>query len=135
MKSKSVSSKDSCRKITDEYLVGLIDGEGTINLTKYPDGRERPQVLIFNTCKKILDEIKRQRSLTAPVMKVSRVGDNLDRKKNCYRIQMRSRSDIRKMFELMKEHKPIIKKQEFEELFESTKNWVYHQDKQQDSID
>jgi hypothetical protein len=126
MKSRFKDPNISYReKISDEYIVGLIDGEGTISITRYPDGRERPQVLIFSTCKKVLDEIKSQKSLTAPVMEVSRVGDNLDRKKNCYRLQMRSREDVRKMFEMLKEHPPIIKEEEFEETYEQIKEWVY----------
>ena len=112
-------------EITDEYIVGLIDGEGTISITRYPDGRERPQILIFSPCKKVLDQIKEQKGLTGPVMKVSRVNDNLDRKKDCYRLQMRSRSDVKKMFDMLKEHPPIIKKDEFEDVYEQTKNWVY----------
>ncbi len=30
-----------------------------------------------------------------------------------------------KMFEMLKEHPPIIKKEEFEETYEQTKEWVY----------
>ena len=37
------------------YIVGFADGEGTFNLVKYPDGRIRPQFLLFNTNKQILD--------------------------------------------------------------------------------
>ncbi|MFB6099948.1 MAG: hypothetical protein ABEK16_01625 [Candidatus Nanohalobium sp.] len=126
MENKLKDFKVSYReKISDEYIVGLIDGEGTISITRYPDGRERPQVLIFSTCKKVLDQIKSQKSLTAPVMEVSRVGDNLDRKKDCYRLQMRSREDVRKMFDMLKEHPPIIKKKEFVEVYKQTKDWVY----------
>lgn len=126
MDTKSEPSEESkVRKIPEEYIVGLIDGEGTISITRYPDGRERPQVLIFSTCKPILDAIKNQRSLTAPVIKVSRVNDNLDRKKDCYRLQMRSKEDVKKMFSLLKEHPPIIKKEEFEEVYTATKDWVY----------
>ena len=126
MKYKLKDSKvEYNREITDEYIVGLIDGEGTISITRYPDGRERPQVLIFSTCKEVLDLIKEQKSLTGPVMKVSRVHDNLDRNKDCYRLQMRSKADVKKMFNLLKEHPPIIKKEEFEEVCSQTKEWVY----------
>jgi hypothetical protein len=119
------SQTEYMRELKDEYIVGLIDGEGTISIARYPDGRERPQVLIFSTCKKVLDQIKKQKSLTAPVMEVSRVGDNLDRKKDCYRIQMRSKADIKKIFKLLDEHPPVIKKEEFDEVYEQTKEWVY----------
>lgn len=126
MKEESKASKFSIdRKITDEYIVGLIDGEGTISITRYPDGRERPQVLIFSTFKEVLEKIKKQKSLTGPVMKVSRVGDNLNREKDCYRLQMRSREDIRKMFDLLREHPPIIKRKEFKDVYQETRDWVY----------
>lgn len=126
MKNKSETLETTKnRRISDEYIVGLIDGEGTISITRYPDGRERPQVLIFSTFKKVLDMIKTQRNLTAPLMKVSRVGDNLERKKDCYRLQVRSRDDVRKMFEIMKNTNPIIKRKDFEDVHEKTKDWVY----------
>ena len=40
------------------YIVGFTDGEGTFNLVKYPDGRIRPQFLLFNTNREILEKIK-----------------------------------------------------------------------------
>ncbi len=36
-------------KIKSFYIVGFTDGEGTFNLVRYPDGRIRPQFLLFNT--------------------------------------------------------------------------------------
>lgn len=115
------------REVKNEYIIGLIDGEGTISITRYPDGRERPQILIFSTFKQILEDIKSQMSLTGPVLKVSRVGDNLDRNKDCYRLQMRSRADVKKMFELMKRHPPIIKNEQFKDVYRQTRGWVYDQ--------
>jgi hypothetical protein len=89
-------------KITDEYIVGLIDGEGTISTVKYEEGRVRPQVLIFNTNRKVLETVKKHLSLKAPIIEVKRVADKFNRKKTCYRLQIRSKEDLKRVSKYLK---------------------------------
>ncbi|HRZ85450.1 MAG TPA: hypothetical protein P5277_01590 [Candidatus Paceibacterota bacterium] len=73
------------------YIVGFTDGEGTFNVVNYPDGRIRPQFLLFNTNKAILEQIKLTLNLNCPIFEVSRVSDFIFKRKKCYRLQVRSR--------------------------------------------
>ena len=112
-------------KVEESYIVGLIDGEGTINLVKYPDGRIRPQVLIFNTHRKILEIIKKQLNLTAPILKTSRVNnDKIKRKRITYRLQIRSKEDIKKIFNIFEKYPPIIKRKDYKKVRKFVISWL-----------
>ena len=110
--------------IKKDYIVSFTDGEGTFNLVRYPYGRVRPQFLLFNTHKNILEEIKRTLNLDCPIFEVSRVKDLIKRRKKCYRLQARSKKDIEKIVLFFDKNKPIIKKQDFELFKESYKKWI-----------
>lgn len=110
--------------IEESYIVGLIDGEGTINIINYPDGRVRPQVLVFNTNKDVLKIIKEKLQLKAPILTVSRTNDGIKRTKKMYRLQIRAKTDVQKIFEILEKHPPIIKNKEFKTVKELTKSWL-----------
>lgn len=106
------------------YIVGLIDGEGTISLVRYPDGRVRPQVLVFSTTRRILELVKSTLNLKAPILKVSRVNDGITRRKEMYRLQIRAKSDVNRVFAVFKKHPPIIKKDEYTHVLKTTESWL-----------
>ncbi|MBM3303879.1 MAG: hypothetical protein FJY76_02190 [Candidatus Aenigmarchaeota archaeon] len=108
----------------ESYIVGLIDGEGTISVVRYPDGRVRPQVLLFNTHIGVLELVKNKLKLSAPILKVSRINDGINRKKEMYRLQIRSKEDIRKMFDVFERCPPIIKHDECTNVLKLTKSWL-----------
>ncbi len=99
-------------RINSGYVVGFSDGEGTFNLVKYPDGRIRPQFLLFNTNLKILEQIKKYLKINSPIFEVSRT-DNIFRRKKCYRLQARSKEDINKIVIFFDKNKPIVKKKDY----------------------
>lgn len=45
-------------RLDHRYILGFVEGEGTFNLIRYPRGRVRPQFLVFNTDREILESIK-----------------------------------------------------------------------------
>ena len=106
------------------YIIGFIDGEGTINLTKYPNNRLRPQLLVFNTNKEILESIKETLNLSAPILRVSRVNDKIRSRKECFRLQVRSKEDIIKIIKLFEEHNPIVKKEEYKKFKKCFEEWM-----------
>ena len=108
-------------ELDESYIVGLIDGEGTVNVVRYPDGRVRPQVLVFSTFKNVLELVKDSLKLKAPILKVSRVNDGIKRKKETYRLQIRAKQDIKTIFEVFERHPPIIKKSDHKKVLELTK--------------
>jgi len=111
-------------KITDEYIVGLIDGEGTISTVKYEEGRIRPQVLIFNTNRKVLEMVKKHLLIKAPIIEVKRVADKFNRKKICYRLQIRSKQDLNKVFKIFEKQSPIIKEKKYRKIKNMFKSWL-----------
>jgi len=111
-------------KLKEDYIVGFIDGEGTISVTKYPDGRIRPQVLVFNTNKKVLEYIKKSLDINSPILKASRVNDGIQRKKITYRLQIRAKDDVKKVFEMLERHPPIVKGREYNQVKNLTHSWL-----------
>lgn len=110
-------------KLNPDYIVGFVDGEGTLNVVRYPDGRIRPQFLVFNTDKRVLELIKNTLDLKAPIFAVTGVDDNIKRKKTCYRLQVRSKEDTKKVRTFFKKHKPIVKKLDFEVFENAFSSW------------
>ncbi|MEK6926337.1 MAG: LAGLIDADG family homing endonuclease [Nanoarchaeota archaeon] len=111
-------------KLDPGYIVGFTDGEGTFNFVRYPDGRIRPQFLLFNTNKEILEKIKKTLELDCPIFEVKRVKDLIKRRKICYRMQARSLKDIKKIVIFFDKNKPIIKKEDFDKFRNVYENWV-----------
>lgn len=111
-------------KLDKNYIIGFIDGEGTINITKYPDGRIRPQLLVFNTDREILESIKETLELDSPILRVVRVKDVIKRRKPCFRLQVRSKKDIQKVVNLFEEFKPVVKSKEYEKFKKAYDHWV-----------
>ena len=111
-------------KLEESYIVGLIDGEGTISVVRYPDGRIRPQVLIFSTNKTVLELVKMSLNLKAPILTVTRVNDGIRRKKEMYRLQIRAKSDIMNVFGVLDRHPPIIKNKEYKKVLKLTQSWL-----------
>lgn len=109
------------------YIVGFVDGEGTFNLVKYPDGRARPQFLVFNTNIEILEKIKRVLGLECPIFEVNRVEDFIRSRKKCFRLQARSRRDIEKVLNFFNKNKPIVKARDFEIFKEAFEDWTFGQ--------
>ena len=105
------------------YIVGFVDGEGTFNLTRYPDGRVRPQFLVFNTNKEILDSIKRTLDLNAPILEVIRVKDLIKRRKRMFRLQVRSKNDITKVAVFFDKNLPIVKKIDYKIFRKQFEKW------------
>lgn len=111
-------------KLEPGYIVGFVDGEGTFNVVRYPDGRVRPQFLVFNTDKEILERIKQTLRLDCPIFEVARVNDFINRTKICYRLQARSLKDIKKVLEFFTINKPIVKKEDFKFFKKTYEEWV-----------
>jgi len=111
-------------KITPGYIRGFADGEGTFNLIRYPNNRVRPQFLLFNTNKEILESIKEFLGISAPIFEVSRVNDLIKRTKACYRLQVRSREDLKKIVLFFDGNLPLVKSNEYEIFKEAWVNWV-----------
>jgi hypothetical protein len=112
------------KKLDAYYIVGFTDGEGTFNLVKYPNGRIRPQFLLFNTNLEVLEEIKKTLELDCPIFEVVRVNDIIKRRKKCYRLQARSKQDIEKILTFFNKNQPIIKNRDFKIFKECYENWV-----------
>ena len=107
------------------YIVGFTDGEGTFNLVKYPDGRIRPQFLLFNTNREILEKIKETLKLNSPIFEVVRVKDDLiQSRKKCYRLQARSKEDIEKVIFFFDKNIPIIKREAYGIFRNAYTNWI-----------
>ncbi len=111
-------------KLEEAYIVGLIDGEGTISVTKYPDGRLRPQVLVFNTFREILELVKSTLQLNSPILEASRVEGDIKRKKITYRLQIRAKEDVKKVFDVFERHPPIIKNKDYKKVLEIAQSWL-----------
>jgi hypothetical protein len=111
-------------ELDEGYIVGLIDGEGTVSVVRYPDGRVRPQVLLFNTYRDVLQLVKTRLNLRAPILKVSRVSDGITRKKDMYRLQIRSKDDVRIVFEMFERHPPVIKNEDYKSVLKATESWL-----------
>lgn len=110
-------------KLKANYIVGFTDGEGTFNVVRYPDKRVRPQFLLFNTHKGILEAVKETLGLNAPIFEVSRVKDLIKRRKTCYRLQVRSEEDIKKVFSFFEKNPPIIKSADYKKFKLALKKW------------
>jgi hypothetical protein len=106
--------------VCDGYVVGFADGEGTFNIVKYPNNRIRPQFLLFNTNKEILQKIKEYLKINSPILEVSRV-DNIFRRKKCYRLQVRAKQDVGKIVLFFDKNKPIVKEKDYENF---RKAWI-----------
>lgn len=113
--------------LDDGYIVGFVDGEGTFNLVRYPDGRVRPQFLVFNTNREILEKIKQVLGLDCPIFEVNRVEDFIKSRKKCFRLQARSRKDIEKVLNFFNENKPIVKAKDFEIFKKAFEDWISKQ--------
>ena len=111
-------------EIKSDYIVGFVDGEGTFNLIKYPDGRIRPQFLLFNTNKEILERIKETLNLNCPIFEVVRINDVIKRRKKCYRLQSRSEEEIRKIISFFDKHLPILKYKDYLIFKEAYSRWI-----------
>lgn len=111
-------------KITPGYIVGFADGEGTFNLIKYSEKRIRPQFLLFNTNREILEAIKEFLGISAPIFEVSRVNDFIKRTKVCYRLQVRSREDLKKVVLFFDENLPLVKSNDYEIFKKVWDRWV-----------
>jgi len=107
-----------------DYIVGFSDGEGTFNLVRYPGGRIRPQFLLFNTNKEILESVKETLKLNAPIFEVARVKDVIKKRKKCYRLQARSKEDIKKLVCFFKHNVPIIKEKDYQVFKTAYENWI-----------
>ncbi len=116
--------EEKISEISLGYIVGFTDGEGTFNMVRYPDGRVRPQFLLFNTNKEILERIKQTLKLDCPIFEVVRVKDVIKRRKKCYRLQARSREDIEKIIRFFNKNTPIIKNEDFELFKIAYENWI-----------
>ena len=88
------------------HIVGFADGEGTFNLIKYLKGRIRPQSLLFNTNKEVLESVKETLRLNAPIFEVSRVDDLINRNEVCFRLQVRSKDDLKKVIDFFSKYPP-----------------------------
>jgi hypothetical protein len=111
-------------KLNENYIVGFVDGEGTFNSVKYPDGRVRPQFLVFNTNKGILKAIKSTLRLKAPILEVSRVKDVIRRRKKMYRLQVRSKDDIQKVIKFFNKFPPIVKRLDYMHFKKIYEKWI-----------
>lgn len=111
------------KEINSNYIVGFTDGEGTFNLIRYPDGRIRPQFLLFNTNLEILEEIKKTLGLNCPIFEVVRINDLIKRRKKCYRLQARSKEDIKKLLIFFDKNPPLIKNEEFKIFERAYRDW------------
>ena len=100
-------------KLEPHYIVGFVDGEGTFNLVRYPKSRTRPQFLVFNTVRGILESIKYTLDLKAPIFEVARVKDVIKSRKKMYRLQARSKEDIIKVINFFDKNPPRIKKTDY----------------------
>ena len=105
------------------YIVGFVDGEGTFNLVRYPGRRVRPQFLVFNTNKEILNSIKRTLGLNSPILEVVRVKDVIKRRKRMFRLQVRSKEDITKAAKFFDKNPPIIKKDDYKIFRKQFEKW------------
>jgi len=106
------------------YITGFVDGEGTFNLVRYPDGRIRPQFLVFNTDKSILEQIKETLKLNCPIFEVMRIKDLIKKGKKCYRLQARSKEDIRKVIQFFDQNLPIVKSKDYEIFKKAYSDWI-----------
>ncbi|MCX6742002.1 MAG: hypothetical protein NTX24_02390 [Candidatus Pacearchaeota archaeon] len=113
-------------KLKKDYIVGFVEGEGTFNLVRYPNKRIRPQFLVFNTNKLILESIKETLNLGAPIFEVVRVKDIIKRRKKCYRLQVRSLSDIQKIILFFDKNRPIIKEGDYQIFKKAYEKWIYN---------
>ena len=113
-----------CMILKPNYIVGFVDGEGTFNLVRYPEGRVRPQFLLFNTYREILESVKETLDLNAPIFEVSRVNDLIHRNKICFRLQVRSREDLRKVIDFFSKYPPIVKRSDFEKIKGVYLDWI-----------
>lgn len=111
-------------QLEESYIVGLIDGEGTISVVRYPDGRVRPQVLVFNSFRRVLELLKETLQLKAPILEASRVDGDIKRKKTTYRLQIRAKDDVKKVFEILERHPPIIKHEDYRRVLDLTQSWL-----------
>jgi len=111
-------------ELKPDYIVGFTEGEGTFNVVKYPKGRVRPQFLLFNTNKQILEHIKETLKLNCPIFEVSRVRDIIQRRKKCYRLQARSREDIKKVYSFFERYPPIIKTEQYNKFKIYYQKWI-----------
>lgn len=111
-------------QLKSDYIVGFADGEGTFNVVRYPDGRVRPQFLLFNTNKGILESVKETLNLNAPIFEVVRVKDLIKKRKKCFRLQVRSRKDIKKVIEFFSMNLPIVKDKDYGLFKEAYENWI-----------
>jgi hypothetical protein len=110
-------------KLDAKYIVGFVDGEGTLNVVRYPDGRIRPQLLVFNTNREILESIKETLNLNSPIFKVSRVNDAIKRRKDCFRLQARSKEDIIKIVKFFENNKPVVKIEDYKIFKQAFDSW------------
>lgn len=111
-------------KLESGYILGFVEGEGTFNLIKYPKGRIRPQFLVFNTNRDILESIKETLGIDSPIFEVSRVKDLIKRRKKMYRLQVRSKEDLIKVVNFFEVNSPIIKMTDYKIFKESFDNWI-----------
>lgn len=111
-------------KLKPYYIVGFIDGEGTIGTVKLSKNRVRPQLLVFNTNKEILESIKESLELKAPIFEASRINDGIKRKKICYRLQVRSKNDLINVYNFLNRYQLIIKLNDFIKFKDCFDNWL-----------
>lgn len=111
-------------KLEPGYILGFVEGEGTFNLVRYPEGRIRPQFLVFNTNREILESIKETLKVNAPIFEVSRVEDLIKRTKNTYRLQVRSKEDLVKVVRFFEKRRPIVKRDDYKIFKDCFDNWI-----------
>lgn len=120
-------------KLKANYIVGFADGEGTFNVVRYPDGRIRPQFLLFNTVKEILESVKETLDLAAPILEVVRIKDVIKSRKKCYRLQVRSEKDIKKTIEFFDKNSLIVKEKDYNKFRQVYEEWI-NQKEERDNI-
>ncbi|SRR3989344_1327217 len=112
------------KRLESYYIVGFVDGEGTFNLVKYPKGRTRPQFLVFNTNRKILEMIRQTLKIKSPIYEVVRVKDVIKSRKKCYRLQVRALSEIEKVVRFFDKNLPKVKISDYKIFRKQYKIWL-----------
>lgn len=111
------------------YIAGFIDGEGSINISKYNKGYFRLALCIYNTDKKTIDWIAKRLDCDGLLRTVDKRRDKLHTKNN-YAIIIRRQTDLLKLLYSIKEYLITKKKQcefgiEFLELILNRENKEY----------
>ena len=94
-----------------EYISGLFDGEGNINMS-----RGHSQICITNTCREVLEEIQQFLRMGEIYQR-----EKIQNRKECYNLRIFRRKEVEDFINLILP-KVIIKKNELLKLKEHLKN-------------